>query len=128
MFRPLFLFPSWTSARDYCILRHWRLDFEIPMNFLVTIGNYLGLTDYLRPLLIVFVCVIFWNIQAVFYKLRLFAEAILFMIFCIDKSWKKESNPKRFFDPVLNDETRKVSVVKKTIIFVRHGESTVSYN
>jgi hypothetical protein len=101
--------------------------FEIPMNFFVAIWDYLGLTDYLRPLLIVFVCVIFWNIQAVFYKLRLFAEAILFMIFCSDKSWKKESNPKRFFDPVLNDETRKASVVKKTIIFVRHGESTVSY-
>ena len=50
----------------------------------------------------------------------------LFMIFCNDKSWKKESNPKRFFDPVLNDETRKGSVVRKTIIFVRHGESTVS--
>jgi hypothetical protein len=26
VFRPLFLFPSWTSARDFCILRHWRLD------------------------------------------------------------------------------------------------------
>ncbi len=96
------------------------------MNVFVTIWDYLGLTEYLRPLLIILVCLIFWNIQAVFYKLRLFAEAILFMIFCNDKSWKKESNPKRFFDPVLNDETQKGSVVRKTIIFVRHGESTVS--
>ncbi len=86
----------------------------------------LFLTEYLRPLLIVVIGVMFWNIQAVLYKLRLFAEAVLFMFSCNDKSWKKESNPKRFFDPILKDDTRKGSVNKKTIIFVRHGESTVS--
>jgi len=26
VFRPLFLFPSWTTPRDFCIMRYWRLD------------------------------------------------------------------------------------------------------
>ena len=26
VFRPLFLFPSWTAPRDFCIMRYWRLD------------------------------------------------------------------------------------------------------
>ena len=68
---------------------------------------------------------LFWNIQVVLYKLRLFAQALLYLLFCNDKSWKKDPNPKTFFDPVLKDETRKDSVVKKTVVFVRHGESTV---
>ena len=25
-FRPLYLFPSWTTPRDFCLLRYWRLD------------------------------------------------------------------------------------------------------
>ena len=25
-FKPLYLFPSWTSPRDFCLLRYWRLD------------------------------------------------------------------------------------------------------
>jgi hypothetical protein len=26
VFRPLYLFPSWTSPRDFCVMRYWRLD------------------------------------------------------------------------------------------------------
>lgn len=26
VFRPLYLFPSWTAPRDFCIMRYWRLD------------------------------------------------------------------------------------------------------
>lgn len=26
VFRPLYLFPSWTAPRDYCIHRYWRLE------------------------------------------------------------------------------------------------------
>ena len=95
------------------------------INILESIWSYYGLADYIRPLFIVVIALVFWNFQSVLYKLRLFAEAILYLIFCNDKSWKKDSNPKRFFEPVLKDDARKDSVTTKTIIFVRHGESTV---
>mmetsp|Transcript_11724 Transcript_11724/g.16904 ORF Transcript_11724/g.16904 Transcript_11724/m.16904 type:complete len:363 (+) Transcript_11724:95-1183(+) len=94
------------------------------INILESIWSYYGLADYIRPIFIVVIALVFWNFQSVLYKLRLFAEAILYLIFCNDKSWKKDSNPKRFFEPVLKDDARKDSVTTKTIIFVRHGEST----
>lgn len=54
------------------------------------------------------------------YKLRLFALTFLYLICCNDKTWKKSKEcPSLYFANVSPNK-----VEKKTVIFVRHGEST----
>jgi len=78
------------------------------------------LTYYARPMTIILIGILFWNIQVALYKLKLVAEAILYLLFCNDKSWKRDPDPAMFFD----SPDHKDIIMKKTIIFVRHGEST----
>merc|ERR1711862_587591 len=51
---------------------------------------------------------------------RLTLQGILYFLFCNDKKWKKVDDPLKSFSSV----TDKSKIEKKTIIFVRHGEST----
>jgi len=54
------------------------------------------------------------------YKMRLFALTFLYLVCCNDKTWKKPNDcPLSHFANVAPDK-----VEKKTVIFVRHGEST----
>lgn len=77
----------------------------------------------LRPFLLAVICFLVFNFSAALHKLKLTIQGIAYLIFCKDKSWPKQPDPKLFFQ---NDKvkTSSSSVVKKTIVFVRHGEST----
>jgi len=73
-----------------------------------------------RPLLLVVLALLFYNISSVIYKTKLTFKGISYLLFCNDKSWKKPQDPKT----VLESAMKEGNVEKKTIVFIRHGEST----
>jgi len=73
-----------------------------------------------RPLLLVVLALLFYNISSVIYKTKLTFKGISYLLFCNDKSWKKPQDPKI----VLESAMKEGNVEKKTIVFIRHGEST----
>jgi hypothetical protein len=77
--------------------------------------------NWLRPVLILCCAMLLFNLPTLIYKIWLTIEAILYLLFCNDKSWKKPQDPASIFNPVI---TSGGDVEKKTIYFVRHGEST----
>ena len=78
-------------------------------------------TNFVRPLCIVIAGMLLFNLPTVVYKIRMFIRGILYFILCWDKSWKKPADPGSIFGPHLSQG---LPVEKKTIYFVRHGEST----
>lgn len=74
----------------------------------------------IRPLFIIIVALLFYNITSVIYKLKLSLQALSYLLFCNDKAWKKPADPFSIFESAI--KTGKVE--KKTIVFIRHGEST----
>ena len=76
----------------------------------------------LRPVLILICGMLLFNLPTLLYKIRLTLRGILYLLFCNDKSWKKPKDPSITFAPLLiANDTR---VERKTLYFVRHGEST----
>lgn len=78
--------------------------------------------NYERPLLILTCGMLLFNLPSLIYKLKLWFQAVLYLLFCNDKSWKKPQDPASIFAPVL--ASGGAGVDRKTIYFVRHGEST----
>lgn len=58
------------------------------------------------------------------YKFRLTLQGISYFFFCHDKTWAKQPDPLETFGPIVRANEVETKVEKKTIIFVRHGEST----
>lgn len=58
----------------------------------------------------------------------MYLRGLLYLLFCNDKSWRKPQCPSITFDPILEAEKEGTLVAevveRKTIYFVRHGEST----
>lgn len=94
-----------------------------------------------RPFLLAISCFLVYNFGAALHKAKLTAQGIAYLIFCNDKSWPKQPDPKAYFqnyngknsDDVNNgDDSGKDNgkgngtskIETKTIVFVRHGEST----
>ncbi len=77
--------------------------------------------DLLRPVLILLCAMLLFNLPTLLYKARLFIRAILYFIGCWDKSWSKPQDPGSIFGPHLSQG---LPVERRTIYFVRHGEST----
>lgn len=100
-----------------------------------------------RPVLILICGMLLFNLPTLLYKSRLFAQAILYLLFCNDKKWKKPEDPgiifaqlkkegvtvaKQSSDDTSNDSSSNSNIddgngnkiEKKTIYLVRHGEST----
>ena len=75
----------------------------------------------LRSVLILVCGMLLFNLPTLLYKVRLFIRGILYFFFCWDKSFKKPADPGSIFGPLLAQGT---PIEKKTIFFVRHGEST----
>mmetsp|Transcript_55587 Transcript_55587/g.166597 ORF Transcript_55587/g.166597 Transcript_55587/m.166597 type:complete len:374 (-) Transcript_55587:326-1447(-) len=75
-----------------------------------------------RPILVVSLACLLANPVDTFRKARLFVISLAYLIACNDKKWKSpKDDPASYF----KKEDGEVHVVeKKTIIFVRHGEST----
>lgn len=78
--------------------------------------------NFLRPVLILVCGMLLFNLPTFMYRLRkMILEGILYFIFCNDKKWKKTQDPEVIFGPIMGDQSK---VERKTIYFVRHGEST----
>lgn len=75
-----------------------------------------------RPVLILICGMLLFNLPTLLYKARLSFQGILYLMFCNDKTWKKKRDPACVFDPLLKGDDSKIE--RKTIYFVRHGEST----
>jgi broad specificity phosphatase PhoE len=76
---------------------------------------------YLRPALILVCGMLLFNLPTLIYKSQMFLRSIAYLIFCNDKSWKKPSDPNTVVGPLLKEAP---TIERKTIYFVRHGEST----
>lgn len=93
-----------------------------------------SLVLFIRPLTLACICLLIFNASSVLQKLKLTLQGISYFFFCHDKSWKPQSDPFTVFEAALKKEAAlkdSSGVVKgdpiisrKTIIFVRHGEST----
>lgn len=77
--------------------------------------------DLLRPVLILLCAMLLFNLPTLLYKARLLIRAVLYFIGCWDKSWNKPQDPGSIFGPHLSQG---LPVERKTVYFVRHGEST----
>lgn len=74
----------------------------------------------IRPFFLVVVGLLIYNLSSVIYKLRLTLKGFSYLLFCNDKSWEKPSDPSIAMEPAIKEG----KVEQKTIIFIRHGEST----
>jgi len=80
--------------------------------------------DVIRPIMLLMVALLIYHLPVFLHKVRLTFQGILYLLFCNDKSWKKTEDPLKYFSPLLSSAEGKSKLEKKTIIFVRHGEST----
>jgi broad specificity phosphatase PhoE len=75
-----------------------------------------------RPLLLVsLVCVLVSSPSAAVRKAQLFVSAIQYLLLCNDKKWKK---PKEDPDSYFTTGSANGKIERKTVIFLRHGESS----
>ena len=101
-----------------------------------------------RPALILLCAMLLFNLPTLIYKIGMFFRGTLYLLFCNDKSWKKPQDPSIIVNPILKMEKESSGadavdavdaadaadaaaadaddevVERKTIYFVRHGEST----
>ena len=78
--------------------------------------------DKLLRSVVILVCgMLLFNLPTLLYKVRMLFRGVLYFFFCWDKSFKKPIDPGTIFGPLLNQGR---TIEKKTIYFVRHGEST----
>jgi len=104
-------------------------------------GSLSVIVSCVRPALILIYAMMLFNLPVTMYKIGMFLRGTLYFLFCNDKSWKKPQDPSIIFDPILKLENESsgtadgasaaataadfdVVVERKTIYFVRHGEST----
>lgn len=74
-----------------------------------------------RPVLILVCAMLLFNLPTLIFKIGLFIRGVIYLVMCNDKSWKKPRDPKLVVGPILDAGG---PVERKTIYFVRHGEST----
>ena len=83
-----------------------------------------------RPVIILLCGMLLFNLPIVLYKVRLFINSVLYICFCYDKSYKPPlTDPSTYFNTTAtttttNNTTTTTPIQRKTIYFVRHGEST----
>ena len=74
-----------------------------------------------RAVLILVCGMLLFNLPTLIYKMGLLARGVMYFFLCHDKSWKKQRNPGLVVAPILE---AKGPTQRKTVYFVRHGEST----
>lgn len=79
---------------------------------------------FARPAFMFVACCLLYNLPLLADRVRLTVRGVAYLLFCHDKSWKKPKDPMAVFTPVLSSEDGKRRIEKKTIVFIRHGEST----
>lgn len=78
------------------------------------------LSAMIRPSMLVILALLLYNFSSVIYKTKLTFKGISYLLFCNDKSWKKPQDPATIFESAMAEG----KIEKKTIVFIRHGEST----
>ena len=79
----------------------------------------------LRPFLLASIVFFSFNISNFFHRICLTAQGITYLLFCNDKKGLKPADPFATFAPLLTDcQNNNSKIQRKTIVFVRHGEST----
>ena len=79
----------------------------------------------LRPFLLASIVFFSFNIFNFCHRIYLTAQGITYLLFCNDKKWPKPADPLVTFAPLLSDcPKNNPKIHRKTIVFVRHGEST----
>ena len=78
--------------------------------------------QYSRPCLLLVCAMALFNLPILLYKIGLVIQTIRYLLFCSDKKWKKPKDPGSIVGPIL--EAGKQPIARKTVYFVRHGEST----
>lgn len=76
---------------------------------------------YFRPALILVCGMLMFNLPVLLYKITLVFNTVRYLLFCNDKKWKKPMDPGSVFSPHMQAQK---PVDRKTIYFIRHGEST----
>jgi len=86
------------------------------------------MVSFVRPALILLCAMLLFNLPTLIYKIGLFLRGTMYLLFCNDKSWKKPQDPSIVVNPILQQENESIDyenvIERKTIYFVRHGEST----
>eukprot|EP00536_Pseudo-nitzschia_multiseries_P005935 jgi/Psemu1/192013/e_gw1.121.88.1 len=86
------------------------------------------MASFVRPALILLCAMLLFNLPTLIYKIGMFLRGVVYLLFCNDKSWRLPQCPSLVFGPILaREEEGSLSgrvVERKTIYFVRHGEST----
>lgn len=79
-----------------------------------------------RPVLLMTGVCLLVNPAAAWRKIQLFASTVIYLVLCNDKKWKAPAaDPASFFDTKKDDDANNsMKITRKTVIFVRHGEST----
>jgi len=79
------------------------------------------LDEFGRPIVILVCAMALFNLPILLYKIELVIQTLRYLLFCHDKTWKKPQDPGLVFATILQ---AKKPTERKTIYFVRHGEST----
>ena len=83
-----------------------------------------------RPVVILLCGMLLFNLPIFLYKVRMFMNSVLYICFCYDKSYSKpKTDPSTYFHHsnttgTADTGTGSNGIRRKTIYFVRHGEST----
>eukprot|EP00934_Nitzschia_sp_Nitz4_P006841 Nitzschia sp. Nitz4//scaffold61_size107673//99152//100413//NITZ4_004255-RA/size107673-snap-gene-0.122-mRNA-1//-1//CDS//3329555770//6831//frame0 len=77
--------------------------------------------SYTRPGLILVCGMLLFNLPTLIYKMGMLGRSVMYLTMCKDKSWKKPRDPDLVVGPII---AAGEPVERKTVYFVRHGEST----
>lgn len=91
------------------------------MGYIKAAFDWIMQSVFSRPVLILVCGMLLFNLPTLIYKIGLFVRGVMYLVMCNDKSWKKPRDPKLIVGPILDKGD---PVERKTIYFVRHGEST----
>jgi len=86
------------------------------------------MVSFVRPALILLCAMLLFNLPTLIYKIGMFLRGAMYLLLCNDKSWKKPQDPSIVVNPILEQENESTAydnvIERKTVYFVRHGEST----
>jgi hypothetical protein len=86
------------------------------------------MASLVRPFLVLSIIAFVSNPTAALRKLQLLVQTILYLTLCSEKKWKPTPDPAKYFPSPQSSSDQSTSstttIETKTIIFVRHGEST----
>ena len=109
------------TLRDFATAMDQLSSLYARLSELLSSSSVLDRNKLSRSVLILVCGMMLFNLPTLLYKVRLYLKGILYFLFCWDKSFKKPNDPGSFFGPHIS---KGLPTERKTIYFVRHGEST----